>query len=706
MVEQDLLTTFELELHKSAEQIQACLLSVESAAPAEAARALHEAYRLTHSVKGASRVVGLAAIEDMAHALEERLQGLVRGSARPSPEMTTAFLEVTDGFCAGLDAFRKGQDFDPERYMLAFRALGGGSLDRQVLGSTGLLEEPADTEGAETENDAGVLFATGEAPAGSSGTARDEFLRVPTGSVDELFRRVEEAFLIEARLRSLAEQLDEGSSAERGEARRHALPALQRETQRMHQVLVQFHELVRSFRMEPLERLRLGLQRAVRELGTSLGKNVAFRFTGRDELVDAATLDALQEPLLHLVRNAVDHGVETLDERRVAGKPERATVELIGLMRGGTLEIRVSDDGGGVSLEAVRERALANGLVSPEQAASWSDASWLDLLFQPGFSTSASVSAVSGRGLGLDIVRDRLQGLGGEVRMASSPAGTSFELRVPVRLLTARMLLVRCGTQVAALPVADVDRVLAFRPDQLEPSGGRSHLRHDGVPVSVEPLASHLGWDTGPGSHVVLVGRNGSRRGFLVDEILGEIEQPAMPAPWNLRGLNHLGGVLVLGDGRVVPLLEVRDLGRAPVWDQREPLAAPTGKAGSEAPAQRRILVVDDSATLRALHRSVLETAGYLVVEAQDGGEALAALQKQPADLVVTDIQMPRMDGLTLIRRLRETAEWRRLPIIVVSQYGRREDLRKAAALGADRYVVKSSFDAQRFLEMVKELGE
>jgi two-component system chemotaxis sensor kinase CheA len=695
----DLLQTFETELRKSTEQIQACLLSVEHAKAADAAKALHEAYRLTHSVKGASRVVGLSSIEEMAHALEEHLGGLVRAGARPDPKTTTAFLKVVDGFSAGLEAFREGLDFDSEPFMRDFRNLAGAAMERQMPAGTGLLQEAP-----EAETSAAPATGAAEAEASSAGgvlsAARDEFLRVPTQSADELFRRVEEAFLIEARLNALVQRLEESA----GQAERRVTPDLQRETARLHQVLVQFHELVRSFRMEPFERLRLPLQRAVRDLSESLGRPVAFRFTGRHELVDAATLDALQEPLLHAVRNAVDHGVEPPAERRAAGKPEEAVVEVVGLMRGGTLEIRVADDGRGISVERIREKALAGGFVKPEEAAAWTDAQWIDLVFHAGFSTRSEVSSVSGRGLGMEIVRDRIQGLNGSVRIASQPGqGTTLEMRVPVRLLTARTLLVRCGGHTAGIPVADVDRVIAFAPRDAETSGGRTLVRYEGVPVVVEPLAIHLGWEAATGSHVVLVGREGTQRGFLVDEIVGEIEQPAMPAPWNLRGLGHLGGVLVLGDGVVVPLIEVRELTRGEEAPRPEPVAPPARPAAA-APERRRILVVDDSPTIRALHRSVLEAANYDVVEAEDGSEGLEALRREPADLVVTDIQMPKMDGLTLIRRLRETAAWRRLPVIVVSQYGRKEDLQKAAALGADRYIVKSSFEPQRLIEMIKEL--
>jgi len=689
----DLLRTYEEELRKSAQTIQACLLAMEGAAGPEATRSLHEAYRLTHSVKGASRVVGLATIEEMAHALEDRLQVLVREEGVPGARETTAFLQVVDGFVAALDAFLQGADFDPVPYMEGFRSLGQAGIEPGP-DSRGLLR-PAGEKGAEP--------AAGT-PNAAPDTKRDEFLRIPAGRVDELFRRVEEAFLIEARVSALVLRLEQQTGQAAGEGQKIA-PELRREAIRLHQVLLHFHEVVRLMRMEPLERLRVPLQRAARDLAPHLGKELRFEMHGRREMVDAAILDALQEPLLHLVRNAVDHGIETPAEREAAGKPRDGLVEVSAAVKGGTLEVVVTDDGRGIVPETVRDTAVAQGLVTADQVAAWTPAQWIELLFRSGFSTAREVSSISGRGMGLDIVRDRLRGLGGDGHLSSTPGqGTRFELRVPIRLLTARTLLVRCGDFRAGLPIADVSGVFAFKRGDGELAGGRHLVRWNGLPLTLEPLAPRLGWGHGPRDHghVVVVSAQGGMKALLVDEVLGEIEQPAVPPPSNLAELAVLSGVIVLGDGDIVPLLEARELVRA-----GEAAPADLRPAAVEPRSERqRILIVDDSPTVRALHRSVLQAAGYEVLVSEDGADALATLDRHPADLVMTDIQMPRMDGLTLIRKIRERAAWRRLPIIVVSQYGRQDDLQKAASLGADRYIVKSAFKPEQLLDVVAELLE
>jgi two-component system chemotaxis sensor kinase CheA len=713
----DLLRTFEAELRKSADGIQACLLAMEGADAAEVGRSLHEAYRLTHSVKGASRVVGLTTIEEVAHVLEDRLQELVRRGGAPTEAETTTYLRVVDGFVAALEAFLRGEEYDPRPSLDALWAIGGGPASGEADAGSEEVDQESSPRDAAVPGSRGLLrreedAATQPSPLPAEAvpqTRRDEFLRVPAHRVDELFRRVEESFLIEARVTALVARLEEEDGNGAVE-RQKTVPELRREANRLHQLLLGFHEVVRLMRMEPLDRLRVPLQRAARDLAPSLGKVVRFRMHGRQEMVDAAILDALQDPLLHLVRNAIDHGIEPPADREAAGKPPEGLVEIHAAVKGGVLEVAVADDGRGVAADRVRDAAVAAGIVSTEETAGWSHGQWLDLLFQAGFSTAAEVSAISGRGIGLDIVRRRLEELGGEVHLHSSPErGSRFELRVPIRLLTARTLLVQCGDHRAGLPIADVAGVFALKPGQAEQVGGRRLVRWQGEPLALEPLGGRLGWAgrAADHGHVVVVSALGGVKALLVDDVVGEVEQPAVPPPPNLAGLPLLAGVIVLGEGDVIPLLDARELVRAGAAAAAHVAPAVSFAPSAEPQGERqRVLVVDDSPTVRALHRSVLQAAGYAVLVCEDGVDALATLEQRSADLVVTDIQMPRMDGLTLIRRIRERPAWRRLPIVVVSQYGRREDLQKAAALGADRYVVKSAFKPEELVEIVAELLE
>lgn len=721
----DLLRTFETELHRGTEQLQKLLMEIEAIESfQDALPSVQEAYRIVHSIKGASRVVGLTYIEEVAHSLEDRMQSHLNEKRIPSPVETSAYLHAVEGFDIAFRAFLTGGAFDSAPYLEELAAAKAAAPAKAPETKPRELSPPAAVE----EQSAPVLkpIVSRQEPvkpvkkdtskevskeeSAAPPAPREEYLTVPLRRIDELFRRVEEAFLIESRLAALLGEYDSVTQDNGGSNLKMLWqkknPQIQKESNRLHFVLMQFHDLVRLFRMVPVGRMRVQLQRTIRDLAHTLEKSVTFHLAGEDQMVDASLLDALQEPLMHIVRNSIDHGIETPAERRKSGKNSEGRIVVEARIVTGFLQLMVADDGAGINLVRVRARALELGLTTYEESEEWGEAQWLEMMFHPGFSTATKVSSISGRGMGMDIVRQRIQELGGYVHVSTiQGVGTTIQIQVPIGLLTPRVLLCKCGPQQVAIPTSDIERVFPFRSSQAETVNGQMMVKLNDAPLPVETLASHLGWESEmvPGGHIIALNRQGTRKGLLVDEILGEIEQVAFPPPWNLRGLPYLSGVIVLGNGTLVPLVEPRDLLKGA--RDLAPVRIPSTPAES-AKKTRTLLVVDDSATILALHRSILKNAGYDVLTADDGAAAWSSLQQQAVDLVLTDIEMPRMNGLELIQKIRSTAALKTVPIIVISQYGSKDDLHRAAELGADRYIVKSAFDPQKLLETVRDLLE
>lgn len=714
----ELLRTFETELRNGVERIQFLLLEIEKQSSQQSMPGLHEMYRIVHTIKGASRVVGLSTIEEVAHAMEDRIQNELNGKRKPTHQETSVFLRASEAFVVAFEAFLSGQSFDQTPFLEELKSLQSESQAPATV--AGAPAAPPARE-ARQEPAPQPVAAPPSQPAASTAVAssqpqpaaiREEHVNVPASRIDELFRRVEEAFLIQSRLSALIEDLDQNiHDASNGNVSVHwqkGRPNLLKETNRLHFVLMQFHELVRLFRMVPMRRARVPLQRAVRDLASSLGKHVTLSFIGEGHMVDASILEALQDPLNHIIRNAIDHGIESPEERQFLGKPREATINVTAAPIGGFLEINIADDGRGLDYEKIRAKAFDMKLVSPETTTLWSEEDWQELLFRPGFSTAAAVTTVSGRGIGLDIVRRRIQDIGGRLKISSAKnMGTTFQIQVPIGMLTPRVLLVRCGSHQAAVPTSEIEHVFSFKRSAAETLDGQTLVRWREIPIPVEPLAEHLRWEstTIQAGQILVVNVRGTQKGLLVDEIIGEVEQVAFPPPWNLRGIPYLGGVMVLGNGTLVPMIETRDLGavsRVGSGPTYAPALLP-----EEAPLkQATLLVVDDSQTILALHRSILKNAGYEVLTAGDGAAAWKVLKEQSVQLVLTDIEMPHMNGLELIRKVRQDRSAKHLPIIVVSQYGTRNDLQRAAEAGADRYIVKSAFDPQKLLETVRELLE
>ncbi|AKF80974.1 two-component system, chemotaxis family, sensor kinase CheA [Myxococcus fulvus] len=460
---------------------------------------------------------------------------------------------------------------------------------------------------------------------------------------------------------------------------------------------------LRDLRMVPASQLLEPLRRTVREVSARLNKDVALELAGGEVRLDRRILDALKDPLLHLVRNAIDHGLETPDERRAVGKPETGRLTVRVEPRGARIAVVVEDDGYGLSPERVRATAVRRGLLTEDAAAKLSDAQAARLVFQPGFSTREQVTATSGRGVGLDVVQATAARLQGSVDVEfQAGRGTRFTVDLPLTLAAALGLLVRTGTTVSAIPSDSVERVLRLTPDDVGTVAGRVVARVDGSQLTFLPLAEAIGLprlplaiESGRVQTAALVVVGGDKVLYAIDEVVGQQEIVVRSLGKHLQSVRHLAGAAVLDDGRVVPVLNAPELVRA---------ARPETRSMATESRRPRILVCDDALTTRFAMKSLLEIAGFPVVTAADGEEAWGILERTSCQLVVSDWQMPRLDGVGLARRIKSHPTLHSTPIILVTSLDSPEDRAAGLEAGADGYLVKREVERGRLLELVRQL--
>jgi two-component system chemotaxis sensor kinase CheA len=459
---------------------------------------------------------------------------------------------------------------------------------------------------------------------------------------------------------------------------------------------------LRRVRMLPFAGACQGLDRMVRDLAQSGGKEVELVVEGGEVELDRSVLEGLKDPLRHLIRNAVDHGAESADERGRAGKPPHARVTVTAAFRGTHVAVEVADDGRGLDLDALRQQLRRRNLPEPADERDLARA-----IFLPGLSTSRLVTDVSGRGVGLDVVKSRVEALHGTVDVTFSPGrGTRFALAVPLTLTTLRALLVGVGGQTLALAGTSVQKLVRVGPADLATVAGRDMLRLGDAPLPVAGLAETLGLTprapaTAAARRPAVIVAAGERRmAFVVDEFIAEREVVIKNLGSRLRRVPLVSGATILPSGKIALVLNAANLIRAGL--ARGPAAAVP--AAVTPPAKRRILVADDSVTTRTLEKSILEAAGYEVLVAADGAAAWRLLQERGADLLVSDIEMPRMDGLALAEAVRASPRFRELPIVLVTARASEEDRARGARAGADAYLVKSAFDQKNLLETIAQL--
>jgi two-component system, chemotaxis family, sensor histidine kinase and response regulator WspE len=463
-------------------------------------------------------------------------------------------------------------------------------------------------------------------------------------------------------------------------------------------------------RMRPFGDGVRAFPRVVRDIGRSLGKQVRLEVVGDGTPVDRDILEKLDAPLGHLLRNAVDHGIESPEERLAAGKPAEGVVRLEARHSAGRLQITAGDDGRGVDLAKVREAVVKRRLATADTVAKLSEAELLEFLFLPGFTMKEEVTELSGRGVGLDVVQTMVKQVRGTIRIFSEPGkGTRFQLQLPLTLSVVRALLVEIGGEPYAFPLAHIVRTLKLPEGQIETLEGRQHFNLNGQSIGLVSAQQVFGGGASEANGdlpVILLGDPANAYGLVADKFLGERDLVVQPLDKRLGKIKDVAAGALMEDGSPVLIVDTEDMLRSVErfvsvgrLDKVQ-----GGEAGKTSQSRRRVLVVDDSLTVRELERKLLDSAGYEVVIAVDGMDGWNAVRAGNFDLVVTDIDMPRMDGIELVKLIKDDAKLGKLPVMIVSYKDREEDRRRGLEAGADYYLTKGSFHDDTLQQAVADL--
>jgi two-component system, chemotaxis family, sensor histidine kinase and response regulator WspE len=751
-----MLELFRLEAETQTAALSAGVLAIEETQRSpETIRAM---MRAAHSLKGAARIVGLDPAVQVAHALEDCFLLAGKGAFEVGPEHVDLLLAGID-FLASIakaeDATDEGSEWPAKAEAVV--------ADLEGLTSAAPPSPPQEPEAepAAAATPPPPPAAMPEAPKATPQEAprverppasiesTDRVVRVSAESLSRLVALAGES-LVESRqlrpfvdamvhLRGRQVDLCDRLSAieERLKTGAHALPAAELENlARAHREAEEclggltkqveefeafsrrnedlsgrlHHEVIKS-RMRPLDDGIKGFPRLVRDVARQLGKQVRFEVQGDQTGVDRDILDKLEAPLSHLIRNSLDHGLEPPAEREAAAKPPVGTIRLEAGHRAGMLNITLIDDGRGIDTERLKARAIERGLVSQTVADQLNDLELLEFLFLPGFSTKDSVSEISGRGVGLDVVQSMVKAVGGNVRVSTRPGHrTTFTLQLPITMSVIRALLVDIGGEPYAFPLMRIDRIIHCRHEELRTVEGRQYFDRDGVSVGLV-LASQILDVPQPAPPpdpmpVVVISDRGQQFGLIVDAYLGERDLEVRPLDPRLGKVPNVNSASLLENGGPVLIVDVEDLVRSidNVLAGRRLSRVEFERMAERERQRKRILVVDDSITVRELERQLLQSRGYAVDVAVDGMDGWNAVREVHYDLIVSDIDMPRMDGIGLVSLIKADPARKDIPVVIVSYKDREEDRLRGLDAGANRYLTKSSFHDETFLNTIIDL--
>jgi len=750
-----LLKKFEEVTADRLRKIQRAALELEKGGAAPSG---DEVARELHTMKGEARMLGLQAIGQLTHAAEDLLKAAREGKT-PAQAATDLLLRACDTVTALLDDPAGAQDGNAASEALC-QALaqasgspvpplkpGGGSGTRPSMMSGAARTPPAGpASGAATPAPARrpepAPPAAKYAPASAGGAAVsgprpapiERAIRVNIEVLDTLGQLAGDLMVESARARlrnrelsalldrfaRMTERLVRFSETQLPDAHDPLLERIEGDlhllrddsfrfvrthgdgVNALHGNLAQLADHVAEARLVPLSTVFDAFPRAVREMARSQGKEVNLAIENADVGVDRSLLADVRDALVHILRNAVDHGIEAPDGRATLGKPAAGKIAIRVRVDGDMLQMVIEDDGRGIDPARVREVAVKRGLLSATQAAALADREAVELIFLNGFSTRDEVTDLSGRGVGMDVVKRKVETLGGSVAVTSRIGlGASVSLRLPQSLAMMKVLLVRLGDDVYGLPASDVEAVIRVKPEDRLEILGTLAIHHRERPIALIALGPLLGLNGGPRIDrppAVVVRHAEDRAALVVDGFVGEREVAVKPCGGDfLKGAPYVAGTAALEDGRIAVLLQVPDL-MTEVRRSARPVLQ------TEAARRLKVLLVDDSPIARATEAALVRALGHVVEEAQDGEEGIERARQGEYDIILTDVQMPKLDGFAMTRRIKSEPSLAKVPVVILSSLASPEDKRRGSDAGADAYLVKGELGVEILAQTIDRL--
>jgi two-component system chemotaxis sensor kinase CheA len=718
---------------------------------------LSELFRHSHSIKGSARMMGFTSVEKMAHVMETILGKIQEGEIEVAKEVIESLYKGVDSLAKAVESLSQGkseQEINNEEiieYPSSFTApeqegiLSPGDSASPGSGTDEVLGERRKVDLASEKE---------TTPAGRRKTdvSMYETVRVATKKLDNLMNQVGELLItkikVDQRLQEVREMIDfseecqrelqqdqkivialgEQSSESIVDSYKNLLQKAHENTAQMDNKLNLFYQSlsedrnqmalvtdelqkdIKKARMLPFHTAVEVMPRMVRDLAQEAGKDIRLEIAGGEVELDKNILEKIKDPLIHLIRNAVDHGIETPEERKKKGKPLEGAIAIRALQQGDSIIIDIEDDGNGIQSERIKEVALKRKFITARQLEKMTEHQVLDIIFQPGFSTSRILTDVSGRGVGMDVVRNNIESLKGIIKVDTSPGeGTVFTVKLPLTMVTLQTLKVQVEEEIFSIPTPSVETTLEISPEQIFTIEGQEAINYNNRPIPVVRMEEILDFSfdeasaDGDGKRpAVVLGSAEKQVAFLVNKLLGEDVVVAKALGSHLERVKNISGATILGNGEVSLILNIADLvdsAQHKTLKKRGPMLPEI-----QEDKKKTILVIEDSITTRTLEISILESAGYQVVGATDGQDGYSKLMKEKFDVIVTDVQMPNMDGFSFTKKVKSNSKYQHIPVILLTSLESPEEKKQGIEVGADAYIIKSAFDQNSLLDTIKRL--